>query len=238
MNVGPRTIEPAAARRRVAVLLLTLLAACTSKGSATSGSGGNGGVGTATGGSGGAARGKTGGTGGGPVDAGAADVLTLAGPCGEGMECNGNDPGGSPQFHCVCAAGRWVCPTHDSKGYLTGALPLPSADPQNGASCPGTNYACTLPDRCGGLCLCNQVGKWTCKTLVGDADGGAITEDGTVDASSSNTSAGGCAWPPCSGYGATPPATAKCFTPVCFSTVHPSGDTFFAAGPGGCSVEH
>ena len=174
----------------------------------------------------------------GATDAGGADALTVAGPCVEGMECNGNDPGGSPQFHCLCAAGKWVCPAHDSKGVLTSNLPLPSVDPHSGTACTGMNYACTLPDRCGGLCICSQVGQWVCKTLLGDVDGGVVTTDGTADASSPNSPDGGCAWPPCSVYGATPPPTAHCFTPICFSTVLPSGDPFFTPGVSGCSAEH
>ncbi len=256
MDVASRMLELSTGRRLGLVLAVTFLSACSSKGGAVSGAGGNagavdasmasGGSGGAQGGHGGAQAGhggaQAGGTAGRPVDAGAADggdagALILSGSCLEGMECNGNDPGGSPQFHCVCAAGKWVCPTHDSHGWLTSDLPLPSTDPQNATSCAGMNYACTLPDHCGSLCVCNQVGQWTCKTLLGDADGGAVTTDGTADASA-NSSSGSCAWPPCSVYGATPPPTAECFTPVCFSTVRPSGDTFFAPGVGGCSVEH
>jgi hypothetical protein len=260
MDVASRMSELSTGRRLGLVLAVTFLSACSSKGTvdASMASGGAGGAqagqGGAQAGQGGAQAGQggaqaghggaqAGGAAGRPVDAGASDggdagALTLSGPCVEGMECNGNDPGGSPQFHCVCTAGKWVCPTHDSHGWLTSDLPLPSTDPQNATSCSGMNYACTLPDRCGGLCVCNQIGKWTCKTLLGDVDGGAVTSVGTADAGSANSVGGSCAWPPCSVYGATVPPTAQCFTPICFSTVHPSGDTFFGPGVGGCSMEH
>jgi hypothetical protein len=225
----------------LATLTLTFLGGCSKRMLTASGSGGDAGTGTGRGGSGGTT--SLGGAGGGPTDAVATDAtdaagFIVAGPCIEGMECNGNDPGGSSEFHCVCTQGEWVCPLHDTQGWLASDLPLPSADPEQGASCSGTNYACALPDRCGSLCVCTQAGAWACKTLIGDGNGGPVVVQGTGDAGRPSSVDAGCAWPSCSVYGAAPPPTAQCFTPVCFSTIHPSGDSFFAPGAGGCSMEH
>jgi hypothetical protein len=226
-----RALEVSVGLRPWFAALTVAFVACTSTAGQPSGTGGSAGAATAPGGSSG--RGDSGTT-----NTGQADALVIPGPCTEGMECNGNDPGGSPQFHCVCAAGSWICPTHDSKGWLTADLPLPAADPHNGTSCTGANFACTLPDRCGGLCICNQAGTWVCKTLLGEVDGGVITMDGTADVVSPSSPEAGCRWPSCSVYGATRSPAAQCFTPICFSTAQPSGDPFFTAGASGCAVEH
>lgn len=188
------------------------------------------------------AQAATGGAGGAP-DAGAPDLpevvsLALPGPCVEGMECNGNDPGGSAEFRCVCQGGSWTCPMHDAQGWLTSDLPLPTVDPQPGTACNGANYACTLPDHCGSLCLCNEAGQWVCKTVLSDATGGPSVTDGVPDAGVPASAAAGCAWPPCGEGAAAPPDGTQCFTPVCFSTIFPSGATFFPPGGSGCSVEH
>jgi hypothetical protein len=163
--------------------------------------------------------------------------LILPGPCLEGMECNGNDPGGSREFRCTCTAGNWICPLHDTQGWLLSDLPLPTEDPQNATTCNGENYACTLPDRCGSLCICTQTQQWNCKTVQSDVDGGPVVTDGVPDAGISDSPDAGCAWPSCSVYGTAPPPGARCFTPDCFSTIYPSGSAFFTPGAGGCGRE-
>ena len=207
-----------------------------------SGGSGSGGAGAAAGqggrGGAGAAAGQGAGAGGASGRGGGGGSFTVPGPCLERMECNGNDPGGSMQFHCVCQGGSWICPEHDVHGWLTSDLPLPVADPQPSTACHGTNYACTLPDRCGTLCVCNQVGQWVCQTLQTDADGGAVVVDGVPDAGSPNSAAAGCSWPPCVADNSTPPPATHCFTPICFSTILPSGSVFFMPGGAGCASEH
>ncbi len=160
----------------------------------------------------------------------------LEGPCVDGMECNGNDPGGGLEFTCRCSGGSWICPMNDGQGWLTSDLPLPTVLPENGAFCIGANYACTLPGHCGSLCICTQTGDWHCRTVGTGPDGGPVVADGIPDAGA--TSGAACAWAACSGLGDPPPAALQCFTATCFSTVFPSGIVLFEPGAGGCAISH
>lgn len=137
-------------------------------------------------------------------DAAAATPTTVSGgSCVEGMQCIGISLacGGFPP--CVCVGGAWQCTDAGSP-----SAPLPTRDPQecercNQDSLVEVNFACTLPDVCGGLCACFK-GKWICAAV--DGGGGAAGPDCPVSACSVlspnyGASDGGCFSPYCSTIG-------------------------------------
>jgi hypothetical protein len=164
----------------------------------------------------------------GMVDAGEGDVdASLPRACVESMECMVSGNGGAgPVLDCTCQFGSWRCGTPPTG---TGALSLPTTDPVSGEACTGLfpfNVACTLPDHCGGLCVCGRSPQWFCGALRNDSDagdGGPVIVAGVPDGGLPNLRDAGCPWPPCSGLAfldagscssVDPP---QCFTVSCAS---------------------
>jgi hypothetical protein len=168
---------------------------------------GRGGVG---GSGGGVASGGAIGDGGAAGSGGSGGLATFVGPCVDTTECNGLNGFGSQAWHCVCSGNGWRCAIYDVP--LDPSASLPAGDPVDGAACEPTfnGYACSLPDHCGSLCICDHFSrKWVCKTLV-DTDAGITAVDGLPAGSDGPV----CAWHPCPSE-QSPCSGNRCFAVEC-----------------------